>query len=82
MHAKYEVSISYASKVMAKVKVLLYITNTPVFYFFQFLSLKCFFFCFTAVYFEQKKYDECISLCEKAVDIGREHRADYTLIAK
>lgn len=35
-----------------------------------------------AVYFEQKKYDECISTCEKAVDVGRENRADYTAIAK
>ncbi|VDN91367.1 unnamed protein product [Brugia pahangi] len=35
-----------------------------------------------AVLFEQKKYDECIELCKKAVDIGREQRADYTLIAK
>lgn len=36
----------------------------------------------TAVLFEQKKYDECIELCKKAVDIGREQRADYTHIAK
>ncbi|MCP9259789.1 putative Stress-induced-phosphoprotein 1 [Dirofilaria immitis] len=35
-----------------------------------------------AVLFEQKKYDECIELCKKAVDIGREQRADYTHIAK
>lgn len=35
-----------------------------------------------AVLFELKKYDECIELCKKAVDIGREQRADYTHIAK
>lgn len=35
-----------------------------------------------AVYFEQKKYDECIKECEEAVDIGRENRADYVHIAK
>jgi len=36
----------------------------------------------TAVLFEEAKYDECIQLCEKAVDIGRENRADYKLISK
>ncbi|KHN87650.1 Stress-induced-phosphoprotein 1 [Toxocara canis] len=35
-----------------------------------------------AVLFEQQKYDECIELCKKAVDVGREQRAEYTLIAK
>lgn len=35
-----------------------------------------------AVYFEQKKYDECINECSKAVDIGRENRADFKIIAK
>ncbi|XP_045165039.2 stress-induced-phosphoprotein 1-like [Mercenaria mercenaria] len=35
-----------------------------------------------AVYFEQKKYDECIAICEKAVEVGRENRADFTIIAK
>ncbi|VDK73753.1 unnamed protein product [Gongylonema pulchrum] len=32
--------------------------------------------------FEDKKYDACIELCMKAVEIGREQRADYTHIAK
>ena len=36
----------------------------------------------SAVYFEQGEYDKCIAECEKAVDIGRENRADFTLIAK
>jgi len=36
----------------------------------------------SAVLFEEGRYDECIELCEKAVDIGRENRAEYQLIAK
>ncbi|KAI4461084.1 tpr repeat containing protein [Holotrichia oblita] len=35
-----------------------------------------------AVYFEQKEYDSCISECEKGIEIGRENRADFKLIAK
>jgi stress-induced-phosphoprotein 1 len=35
-----------------------------------------------AVYFEQGNYDACIKECEEAVEIGREHRADFKLIAK
>jgi stress-induced-phosphoprotein 1 len=35
-----------------------------------------------AVFFEQEKYEECIAICENAVDIGRENKADYKLIAK
>lgn len=35
-----------------------------------------------AVYFEQHRYDECIAECQKAVEIGREHGADFKLIAK
>lgn len=35
-----------------------------------------------AVLFEKKEYDNCIELCKQAVEVGREQRAEYTLIAK
>ncbi|CAF4165434.1 unnamed protein product, partial [Rotaria magnacalcarata] len=33
------------------------------------------------VYFEQKQWDACVKECEKAIEIGRENKADYKLIA-
>ena len=39
--------------------------------------------CFVAaVYFEQGEYDKCIEEAQEAVNVGREHRADYKHIAK
>jgi len=35
-----------------------------------------------AVYLEEKNYEKCIETCEKAVEVGRENRADFKLIAK
>ncbi|OZJ02857.1 hypothetical protein BZG36_03218 [Bifiguratus adelaidae] len=35
-----------------------------------------------AVLFEQGKYDDCIKVCEDAVEKGRDMRADYKTIAK
>uniref|UniRef100_A0A0N4Z4A1 Stress-induced-phosphoprotein 1 n=1 Tax=Parastrongyloides trichosuri TaxID=131310 RepID=A0A0N4Z4A1_PARTI len=35
-----------------------------------------------AVFFEQKDYEKCIEICKEAVDIGRENRAEYKLLAK
>merc|ERR1719424_2645801 len=35
-----------------------------------------------AVFFEQKKNDECIEKCKKAIEIGRSMRADYKVVAK
>lgn len=35
-----------------------------------------------AVFFEQGRFEECISDCDAAVDKGREHRADFKLVAR
>ncbi|KAI8637421.1 hypothetical protein BD408DRAFT_52594 [Parasitella parasitica] len=35
-----------------------------------------------AVLFEQEKFDECIKVCEGAIERGRELRCDYKLIAR
>jgi len=35
-----------------------------------------------AVHFEKKDYEECVKVCETAIEIGRENRADFKLIAK
>ena len=35
-----------------------------------------------AVHFETKNYEKCVKVCEKAVEVGRENRADFKLIAK
>jgi hypothetical protein len=40
------------------------------------------FFFSSAVYFEQKRWDDCMKECEKAIELGRENKADYKLIAK
>ena len=39
-------------------------------------------FSLLAVYFEQQRWEDCLKECEKAIEIGRENKADYKLIAK
>ncbi|XP_057316344.1 stress-induced-phosphoprotein 1-like [Hydractinia symbiolongicarpus] len=36
----------------------------------------------SAVLFEEDRFEECIQLCEKAVEVGRQNRADFSLVAK
>ena len=38
--------------------------------------------CRAAVHFENGSFDECIADCDKAVERGRELRADYKLVAE
>eukprot|EP01135_Chromosphaera_perkinsii_P012040 Nk52_evm3s2578 gene=Nk52_evmTU3s2578 len=35
-----------------------------------------------AVHFEVKNFEQCVKMCEKAVEVGRDNRADFKLIAK
>merc|ERR1719440_1106801 len=35
-----------------------------------------------AVLFEQKKFDDCITKCKEAIEVGRSMRADYKVVAK
>lgn len=35
-----------------------------------------------AVYFEKKEYETCVKECEKAIEVGRENRADFKKLAK
>jgi tetratricopeptide (TPR) repeat protein len=35
-----------------------------------------------AVYYEKNMIDECIQTCERGIEIGRENKAEYSLIAK
>ncbi|KAI3387953.1 hypothetical protein SNEBB_004983 [Seison nebaliae] len=36
----------------------------------------------TAVLYEEKKYEECIELGKKCIEVGRDNRTDYAIIAK
>ena len=42
----------------------------------------CCLFSVSAVYFEQKKYEDCIKQCKEAVEVGRKNNAEYKAIAK
>lgn len=37
---------------------------------------------FSAVYFEEGKYDECLKECEEAIEVGRSNQAEFKPIAK
>jgi hypothetical protein len=40
------------------------------------------YFVISAVFFEQGKYEDCIKTCGEAIEIGRENKADFKVIAK
>jgi len=35
-----------------------------------------------AVFFEQKEFNKCIEICQKAIEVGRGNQADFKLLAK
>jgi len=35
-----------------------------------------------AVLFEQKEYEKCVETCNKAIEVGRENKADFKLLAR
>ena len=49
---------------------------------FSYSNILCVILIRAAVFFEEKKYEQCIEDCDKAVEHGREVRADFKLVAK